>query len=580
VLECYLNDLMPTKVLGFLAESQVIIPLRYWHLAFHRDGLVIPRKFFQRIEKSDGSYCRGLVRLLVAAYIVLVLHVSSNLCPANAQAPPPDRRLARSYFTSAQRALAAGDTSTAIAKLNQAVQADASYAEAYLLLGLTEFHNGQTATSIEHYKRALQLQPKSYAGHYNLALAYLRDHKLEEGRAQLEQALELGPNQADAAYDLGVVLLEQGRPAAALNHLIRAKKLNPQRPDVAFNIVRAKLEAGKVADARSEAQAAAQRLGSDPQWNTAVGQLFVKHAQPKEAAIYLRKANALNPENTEIRDQLALAYLQSGQPGQVLDLIAEPKTGDDHYLRGSAYYLDHRFEEADRESGAALALAPDDPHILVLRTRLLQRAGQQDAAIEMAQKAISLAPDWDEPFYLAGVSLYFVARFPEAEKNLARALQLNSNSTRTLFMEAVTLVSLGNSAEAEQLLHRAIALEPGIARFHCHLGILLARRNQNVEAEASFRKAIELAPNYALSHYEMGKLLVQSNRLAAAAEELSQAVKYEPNLSAAYYQLSRVYARLGDAEKSKSILAEFEKLHQREMSDSQALEDDTRKATE
>jgi Flp pilus assembly protein TadD len=322
------------------------------------------------------------------------------------------------------------------------------------------------------------------------------------------------------------------------------------------------------------------RLGSDSQWNAAIGQLFLKNAQPKDASVYLRQASMINPEDVEIRHQLALAYLQSGQTRQVLDLIAEPKTGDDHYLRGSAYYLDHSFAEADRESNAALALSPDNPRILALRTRLLQRAGQQDAAIEVAQKAASLAPDWDEPYYLAGVSLYFVGRFPEAAKNLARAVELNPSSARALFMEAVTFVSQGKSGEAEQGLRRAIALQPENARFHCQLGILLARQNQNAKAEASFRKAIELAPNYALSHYELGKLLVQSNRLPAAAEELSQAVKYEPNLSAAYYQLSRVYARLGDHEKSKSVMAEFERLHQREMSDSQALDDDTRKATE
>jgi hypothetical protein len=37
-------------------------------------------------------------------------------------------------------------------------------------------------------------------------------------------------------------------------------------------------------------------------------------------------------------------------------------------------------------------------------------------------KAASLAPDWVEPYYLAGVSLYFVGRFPEADKSLGRRL--------------------------------------------------------------------------------------------------------------------------------------------------------------
>src|SRR6202040_3180284 len=99
--------------------------------------------------------------------------------------------LARAYFVSAQKALAAGDSATAIQKLNRAVLADSKYAAAYLLLGLTEFQQGETAKSIAHYKQALKLRPDSYSGHYNLALAYLREHKLQDGRSQLEQAVSL-----------------------------------------------------------------------------------------------------------------------------------------------------------------------------------------------------------------------------------------------------------------------------------------------------------------------------------------------------------------------------------------------------
>lgn len=49
------------------------------------------------------------------------------------------------------------------------------------------------------------------------------------------------------------------------------------------------------------------------------------------------------------------------------------------------------------------------------------------------------------------------------------------------------------------------------------------------------------------------KLLAGANQLHPAAQELEQAVKYDPGLSAAYYQLVRVYAKLGDAEKSRTI---------------------------
>ena len=65
---------------------------------------------------------------------------------------------------------------------------------------------------------------------------------------------------------------------------------------------------------------------------------------------------------------------------------------------------------------------------------------------------------------------------------------------------------------------------------------------------------------------------------------LSQAVEHDPSLSAAYYQLVRVYARLGEKEKSERALADFEKLYQRQTSESeavdQAVDEDTRKETE
>jgi tetratricopeptide (TPR) repeat protein len=481
---------------------------------------------------------------------------------------------------SAQKALAAGDSVTAVEKLQQAVQANPKFAEAYLLLGLIEFQRGQTEQSIEHYKQALKLEPHSYSGHYNLALAYLRERRLEDGRAQLEQAVKLGPNQADAAYDLGIVLLEQGRPSAALTHLIRARRLNPRRADVAFNIVRAELEAGRIPQARDEAQTGARHFGQDFQWSAAVGQLFLKNAAPADAAPYLHAASLIRPYDPEIRRQLALAYLGSGQAKQVLDTISEPKTSDDHYLRGSANYLDHRFAEAGRESEQALALAPDNPQALVLRTRVLQRAGEQDAALELAQKAGALSPNWDEPFYLAGISLYFIRRYTEAGENLARAAQLNPGSARALFLEAASLVNQGKHDEAEKCLRRAIALQPKNARFHCHLGILLVRENRDAEAVESFRSAIQLAPNYGLSHYELGKLLVRSRQWNAAAGELQQAVIHDPSLSAAHYQLARVYAKLGETEKSERTLADFERLHQQETNDSQAQDDDAKRETE
>lgn len=531
-----------------------------------------PSKQYLRVAFWTAAHHAGNVCLTV----VLFLQWSGN-----AQQTAQTCAKARPYINRAQADQAAKSPAAALQELKRAVETDPHCADAHLLLGLAEFNESAIEDAIQHYQRAIELQPRSYSGHYDLALAYLKEHRLQEARDQLQEAVKVDPRQADAAYNLGIVLLEMGEPSKALIHLRHARTLDPERADVAFNLVRADLEARQVADAQNDAQTSAKHFGSDFQWCTAIGQLFLQKAQPKDAVFYLLQANRMRPDDADVRQRLATAYLASGQPDEVLSTITGPKTSEDYYLRASAFYLSKRFHEADQESAVALELAPDNPEVLVLRTRLLQRAGEQNEALLSAQKAIALAPTWDQPYYLAGVSYYFLRHYDQAQENLAKAVELNPNSARALFLQSIALANLGKTGEAEGRLRRAIALQPDNARLHCHLGIFLARRNANTEAEDSFRKAIQLKPEYGLSHYELGKLLVASQQWQPAAQELEQAVKYDPGLSAAYYQLVRVYTKLGEVEKSKQMLAEFEKLHRKEENDidpaDQAQDNDARK---
>jgi Flp pilus assembly protein TadD len=522
--------------------------------------------------KVSARHCGN--RLLTASVIGFCLAPSSQ--PAAGQQRISNCLQARSYLASAQVALNSSDSATALEKLNRAVEVDPKCPDAHLLLGLTKFQLGDTAKSILHYRKALQLNPRSYSAHYDLALAYLKEKKLPLARAELEQAVALDPKQANAAYDLGIVLLEMGQPAAALSHLRRAHTLSPGRPDVSFNIVRAELDAGRLNQARQSAQQVTSELSSDFQWNAAVGQEFFKHGQPMDALPYLRAAYAMRPAEGAVRNQLATACLASRQPESVLDLIKEPKTADEHYLRGSAFYQAHRFSEADAESNAALALAPENPRVLVLRTRVLQRAGQQGDAVEMAKKASNLAPEWDEPFYLAGISYYFLRHYTEARRSLARAFELNPKSATAVFMGALAAANEGNPAEAERLLRRAITLQPDNSRFHCHLGILLMRKNDYANAQESLKKAARLQPRYALPHYELGKLSVSSKQWQAARDEFEAAIAVDAGFTSAYYHLARVYAKLGEKEKSESVLADFQKLHQKEMDDAAIVDEDAK----
>ena len=341
---------------------------------------------------------------------------------ATAQDKGPDCAKARSYLTSAQAAIDAKDSGTALQELNQAIQVAPRCADAYLLLGLTEFHNGATADAIQHYQKALLLQPRSYSAHYDLALAYLKEQKLPEARAQLEEAVKLDPSQPDAIYNLGIVLQELGHPADALIKFQRAKALDPKRPDVTFNIVRAELELGQVAAARTEARDSAKQFGTDSQWCAAIGQLFLRADHPKEAVAYLQRAFRGRPKtmpsfainwrshtcNPDKRTKSCLRLrirkrrtIITCAPVLIIFPIVSPKpTGSPQQ---------------------ALDLAPDSPQIW-----FCARVCCSVPAIRMKRSRWRRRPSLSRPIgisptTLPGVSSYFLRLYEEAVKNLARA---------------------------------------------------------------------------------------------------------------------------------------------------------------
>jgi len=495
---------------------------------------------------------------------LLALFASSLLFASPASEQPEAASTARVHLANGQRALEAKNVREAKAQFELAVRQDPKLAEGHLALGILELQAGETSAAIGRFRKVVELAPELFQGHYQLAMASLREQKIQEGAQELERAVAINPRHADALYNLGVVLLELRRPEEALSRLRQAREMGSKRPDIAFNIVRGELAANRTADAHREAEKAAKTFGTDPSWRRAIGILFLQYKQPKEAIVHLAEARRLEPHSEEIRRQLATAYLEASEAFLALPLL-EPATGaEDHYLAASAYLVLHRPAEADRESQLAIDMEPRDPRYLLQRARIDQRVGRHAESLEHLRQASQIDPNWPEPYYSAGVTLYLLHRYADARQNLDRALQLDPRSVRSIFLYSATLANEGKNREGEEVLLRAIALEPSNARFYYHLGAIRLRGNRTEEAEQAFKKAIELKPDYAPPHYQLGKLLARSDQLHLAARELETAVRYQSDLTQAYYQLARVYAQLGQKEKSEQALSVFNQFKKEE----------------
>jgi tetratricopeptide (TPR) repeat protein len=248
--------------------------------------------------------------------------------------------------------------------------------------------------------------------------------------------------------------------------------------------------------------AAIEREPKSAQLLKVLGHVFLMDRKPLNAAIALKKAEALGPLDNEARFRLALAYVAL-----------------------------HRGDWARPELERLTALDPTNVVYEYWLGRLDYDAGRYAAAVERLQHVVSRDPG-----------------FLRAYDNLG------------LCYEALNLAD-----QAIPMYRQAIALNRNVPQKSpwppLNLGILLRHRGEVAEAEALFREAIGYDGAFAQAHYQLGVVLEQQDRPDDAASELTRAADADPSYAEPHYALARIYRRQGRKADADRALATFQRLH-------------------
>lgn len=274
----------------------------------------------------------------------------------------------------------------------------------------------------------------------------------------------------------------------------------------------------KVAPARSELDRAlaerdyerAERLLADAiarqptsrQLLTQIAGVFMMDRKPLNAAIALKKAEALGPLGNEARLQLALAYIAMrrgdwARPELERLVVAEP---------ANVIY----------------------PYWLA---RLDYDAGQYASAIRRLRDVVAQAPT-----------------FARAHDNLGLCYEALHQSDEAIrhYREAVRLNRLDEAPSGWPALN---------------LGILLRTREELEEAETLFREALRYDQHFAPGYYQLGAVLEQRGRMDEAVRALRQSTSADAVYAEPYYALSRIYRRQGRTAEADAAMATFKRLH-------------------
>jgi tetratricopeptide (TPR) repeat protein len=236
---------------------------------------------------------------------------------------------------------------------------------------------------------------------------------------------------------------------------------------------------------------------------TQIAGVFMLDRKPLNAAIALKKAEALGPLNHPTRLQLALAYIAM-------------RRGD--WAR----------PELER-------VATDDPANVVplyWLARLDYDAGQYASAVDRLQRVVAREPALVRGHDNLALCYEALNQPEEAIRHYREAIRLNRAATK--------------AASPWPLLN---------------LGILLRTRSELDEADGLFREALAIDRRFAPGHYQLGVVLEERGRLDDAVGSLRQAISLDPSYAEAYYALSRIYRRRGETAEADTAMNEFKRLH-------------------
>jgi Flp pilus assembly protein TadD len=217
-------------------------------------------------------------------------------------------------------ALAAGDLTTAEARIALALEYNPRFTEAWVNLGYVELRRGNFTRAHKHFVHARDLNPDLPTPHHALGVLAERQGHDAEAERHYRAALRVDPGFAPARANLGRKLFEHGAFEEAREELasevrareqfLRLTEVAPETIEGWRGLCESLLRLDRVADAEDVLSRARERLGDAP-------------------VFHLLEARALLRHDAFAQAEAMLVPLTSGdEPALVASAVARASRGD------------------------------------------------------------------------------------------------------------------------------------------------------------------------------------------------------------------------------------------------------------
>jgi tetratricopeptide (TPR) repeat protein len=470
---------------------------------------------------------------------VLLLLATVLAVPAQTASPAQKPGQAEAYylFLEARRLEGEGKADEAIAALRKAADIDPGAAEIRVELASLFARQNRAADALREAEAALAIDAANRQAHRVLGSIYAAASEPRErpggaapdalGKAiqhfeaaRPERGIDVG-----LEFGLGRLYVRAGQYDKAIDALTRFAQEQPGVPEAAMILADAYAGAGKLAEAAKTLESA---VDDDPGFYRGLlrlAQIYEELGRWSDASAAYERASTLNPRSAELRNQRAIALLNSGSAAAARDLLR-----------------------------TAAAADPPDPTTLYLFAQAARAAGDPDAAETAARRLMTAAPADPRGPYALALVLDRRRDYRQEVAVLEAALAKTPSGGRAPMLTALqaqlafAYQSLGESAKALAAIDAATTANPQDVDLKFQRASLLERANRFGEAEQGFRSVIANDPLHAPALNYLGYMLAdRGERLDEAVTLIKRALEVDPDnpsyldsLGWAYFKQDRI----------------------------------------
>ena len=227
-----------------------------------------------------------------------------------------------------------------------------------------------------------------------------------------------------------------------------------------------------------------------------------------------------------------------------------------------------RWRNSDALWSHALACTRDNALAEACYSDVLLRRGDDQAAMDFAQKALAIEPDFEVPRNNLGVVLFQEGHVDEAITNYHLALATHPDYEPALYNLGKAMLQQGHADDAIACFQKAVKLKPTDAEAANNLGCALLQQGRTDDAIASFQDSLRFNPAYAAGLKNLGSAELQQGHLDDAIATFQKCASMWPSDAEAWYDLGNTWLqkRRGDDaiaayQKSLALRADYPEAH-------------------